>query len=238
MDNEQVTAIILAAGQGNRMKTSIKKQYIEIEEKPLLVYPLKVLENCQEIKKIILVVSPGDINYCKDKIINKYGISKVSNIIEGGKERFHSVYNALNLLRDSDREYILIHDGARPLITESLIKKSIIEVKKNKACVIGVPVKDTIKKSNDKGYIVETVERNKLWSIQTPQTFELELLKKAYKEFMKNEEIQVTDDSMIVERYTNEKVKVIMGDYNNIKVTTQEDLIWLKTLLKAGKIKG
>jgi 2-C-methyl-D-erythritol 4-phosphate cytidylyltransferase len=233
LKKEKVTAILLAAGQGKRMNSSVQKQYLSINNQPIMVYALRALEKCQDIDEIIIVVGLGEYEFCENEILKKYPITKPFQIIEGGKERYHSVYNALQKVQENNDGYVLIHDAARPLITKGLLEKCIKETKKSKACTLGVPVKDTIKIVDTQYYIKDTPNRNTLWSIQTPQGFQIKLLKQAYDLFMKSENNLVTDDAMIIETYTpNIKVKVVMGDYKNLKVTTPEDLSLIEALLK------
>ncbi|TCT13769.1 2-C-methyl-D-erythritol 4-phosphate cytidylyltransferase [Natranaerovirga pectinivora] len=229
---EKVTAIILAAGQGKRMKSNIQKQYISLGNKPIIVYALSTFSKCKEIDEIVVVVSPGDINYFKKEIIDKYNIEKVVTIVEGGKERYHSVYNALKYIDGNNNGYVLIHDGARPFVRKEEIKKCITSVKEYKACVLGVPSKDTIKKVEKEGFIEGTVDRKNLWLIQTPQGFSFELIKEAYVKFFEDSNTNITDDAMIVENYSDKKVKIVEGSYNNIKITTPEDLIFGEAILK------
>ena len=186
------------------------------------------------IDEIILVVGENQSEYCKDEIVSKYGISKVNKIVEGGAERYHSVWNGLQEVDDGG--YVFIHDGARPFVDEEILKRAYKDVQNCKACVIGMPVKDTIKLADSDGFVNETPERSLLWMIQTPQVFENGLVKKAYALLMEQENIQVTDDAMVVEQMLGHKVKLTEGSYENIKITTPEDLdiaeIFVKKLLK------
>lgn len=227
MENN-ICAIVLAAGQGKRMKSSIQKQYILLKEKPILYYSLKAFEDVKEIERIILVVGKGEVSYCRKEIIDKYGLQKVTDVIEGGKERYHSVYEGLKLL-EKHCDYVLIHDGARPFITESIILNTIENVKKYKACAVGMPVKDTIKIVDEENFCVHTPERAKVWAVQTPQAFEYNIIKSAY-DILMQKEIMVTDDAMVIEQFMNISVKLIEGTYENIKITTQEDLKVAETI--------
>lgn len=227
MENN-ICAIVLAAGQGKRMKSSIQKQYILLKEKPILYYSLKAFEDIKEIERIILVVGKGEVSYCRKEIIDKYGLQKVTDVIEGGKERYHSVYEGLKLL-EKHCDYVLIHDGARPFITESIILNTIENVKKYKACAVGMPVKDTIKIVDEENFCVHTPERAKVWAVQTPQAFEYNIIKSAY-DILMQKEIMVTDDAMVIEQFMNISVKLIESTYENIKITTQEDLKVAETI--------
>lgn len=219
--NQKVCAIVLAAGQGKRMKSSVQKQYMLLKEHPILYYSLKVFEDREEIEKIVLVVGKGEISYCRREIVEKYGFQKVTDIIEGGKERYHSVYEGIKSLKE-ECDYVLIHDGARPFITGDMIINVIESVKKYGACAVGMPVKDTIKIVNEEDFCVHTPERARVWAMQTPQAFEYKIIKSAYDKLMQKE-IMVTDDAMVVEQFMNIPVKLIKGTYENIKITTQED---------------
>lgn len=221
MQKEKCTAIVLAAGQGKRMGTEVQKQYLEIGGKPVLYYSLHAFEQSEFIDEIILVVGENQEEYCKKEIVSQYGIQKVKAIVQGGAERYHSVWNGLQEVADG---YVFIHDGARPFINEEILERVYREVQAHKACVVGMPVKDTIKVSDDKGFVEDTPDRSHLWLIQTPQVFETSLVKHAYEKLMSREQKQVTDDAMVVEQMLGSKVKLVEGAYENIKITTPEDL--------------
>lgn len=227
----KVTAIILAAGQGKRMNSPMAKQFMLLQEKPVLYYSLKAFEQ-SSVDEIILVTGEGQIEYCRENIVAAYDIKKVTQIIEGGQERYDSVYKALEKADPTD--YVLIHDGARPFIATSLIENIIEQVKVHKACLIGTPVKETIKIVDDKGYVAATPNRNTLWSAQTPQAFEYNLIKSAYDSFYQEENknaLGITDDAMVYETYRKRPVKMLLGDYNNLKLTTPEDLTLAEDIL-------
>lgn len=221
-------AVVLAAGSGSRMRSNIKKQYMEINEKPLIYYALKAFED-SFTDEVVLVVSPGDIDYCKAEIVDKYGFTKVKRIVEGGAERYDSVRLGLHAISE-DTDYVMIHDGARPFVTEDIMQRSVDAARDFRACVVGMPVKDTIKVSDENGFAKATPDRKTLWMIQTPQTFEYSLIRKLYdkleedKEEIKAKGINITDDAMVVETFSDVKVKLVEGSYNNIKVTTPEDI--------------
>lgn len=217
----KITAIVLAAGSGKRMNSNVHKQYLLIKEKPVLYYSLKAFEQSR-VDDIILVVGAGEVDYCKKDIVEKYGIRKVCAIVEGGKERYHSVYEGLKAV--SDAEYVLIHDGARPFVSQPIIERAIEGVCEHKACVVGMPVKDTIKIVDDETFANETPDRSRVWMVQTPQAFEYSLIYDAYTKMLTGESAGITDDAMVVERMTDCKVKLIEGSYQNIKITTPEDL--------------
>lgn len=222
MQKENCTAIVLAAGQGRRMGTETQKQYLEILGKPVLCYSLEVFQKSEIIDDIIIVVGKGQEEYCEKEIVEKYQIQKVKKIVSGGAERYHSVWNGLKELRESG--YVFIHDGARPFVDEEMIKRAYENVLQYKACVVGMPVKDTIKIADSSGFAQETPDRNRVWSVQTPQVFESPIIKNAYEILLKQEDNSVTDDAMVVEKIMGKKVKLVQGSYENIKITTPEDL--------------
>ncbi|MGN0394377.1 MAG: 2-C-methyl-D-erythritol 4-phosphate cytidylyltransferase [Coprococcus sp.] len=229
---DKVTAILLAAGKGSRMKSNIQKQFMMLGEYPVIYYSLRTLEE-SPVDDIILVTGYDDIEYCRTNIVEKYGFFKVKKIVAGGNERYESVRNALNAADES--EYILIHDGARPFITSRMICDSIRNVKIYGACTVGMPVKDTIKRVDRELMGIETPDRKFLYQIQTPQIFEREILVNSYRKLTEANDNSVTDDTMVVERYSGKKTKVLEGSYMNLKITTPEDLqiaeIFLKNVL-------
>ncbi len=218
----KTAALVLAAGQGKRMNSTTPKQFLLLGDKPVLYYSLKRFEE-SSIDKIILVAGKDEIEYCKYEIVEKYGFSKVCAIVAGGTERYDSVWNGLQELKAVD--YVFIHDGARPFITIEEIERLKEEVIVHKACVAGMPVKDTIKIADSNGLVESTPDRQKLWLIQTPQVFEWNLIYDAYEKLMAQGEKNVTDDAMVVETLSHFPVKLVMTSYKNIKITTQEDLL-------------
>lgn len=235
MKKTNTTAIILAAGQGKRMNSNIQKQYLLINEKPVLYYSLKVFED-SFIDDVVLVVGKDEIEYCKNEIVEKYGFKKVKTIVAGGKERYHSVANGLQAI-NWECDYVFVHDGARPFIDDEILARAYEKVKASQAAVVGMPVKDTIKISDENGYVSQTPNRAYVWQIQTPQVFNMEIISTAYKQLLENEKIMleqgisITDDAMVVEHFTNLKVKLVEGSYKNIKITTPEDLEIAKIFL-------
>jgi 2-C-methyl-D-erythritol 4-phosphate cytidylyltransferase len=227
----KVTAIVLAAGQGRRMNSSVAKQYLMLRDKPVIYYSLKAFE-ASNVDKIILVTGEGQVDYCRKEIIERYQIKKVAKILEGGTQRYDSVFKAL--VKAESTGYVLIHDGARPFITVKLIDMMIDCVKEYKACIIGMPVKETIKVVDETGVIIATPNRDALWTAQTPQAFDYSLIKKAYDLFYQEKDrksTSITDDAMLYENYCKQPVKMLNGDYNNIKLTTPEDLILAEQIL-------
>lgn len=215
------SVIIVAAGVGKRMGGKVAKQYLLLKEKPILYYTLKAFEQIEAIDEIVIVTGKDDIEYVKSEITDKYNISKISNIIPGGSERQYSVRNGLNAI-NKNTDIVLIHDGVRPFVEKADVEKLIEEIKINKACLLGVKVKDTIKICDTQGNIVETPDRNLLWQAQTPQGFLYDIILKAHIK-AEEENFLGTDDAMLVERL-GYKIKMVEGSYTNIKITTPEDL--------------
>lgn len=226
---QNVTAIILAAGRGSRMHADIPKQFLEINGRPIISYAIEAFER-SAVSQIILVTGEDYVEYCKREIVDKFRYSKVKKIIKGGSERYWSVKKGLTEAEGAD--YVLIHDAARPCVMTELIERSIKQVLLDGACTLGVPVKDTIKIVDESGYGIDTPPRDLLWQIQTPQSFKYDEICQAYKKMELSGDTDITDDTMIMERYLGKKTRVIMGDYRNIKVTTKEDLYVVGEFLK------
>lgn len=220
--------VIVAAGTGSRMKMGINKQFIKLEGKEIIAYTIEKFYNNSNIEDIVVVVKEDESEFFKKEILDKYNFKNIK-IAYGGKERQDSVYNGLKSL-DKKCDIVLIHDGARPFVSDKIIYNCIEEVKEHKAIVVGVPVKDTIKIIDNDKNIVDTPNRSVLWAVQTPQTFDYNILIDAYKDAFKSG-FYGTDDAMLVERI-GYKVKMVEGSYNNIKITTQEDLSVGSQILK------
>lgn len=245
----KTAAIILAAGKGTRMYEGLqksngaaplqadarqqKKQYMPVAGYPIVYHALKVFEQAG-IDQLILVTGADDVEYCNREIVEKYHIEKVTHILAGGKERYDSVMAGLEAVA-SDVDYVLIHDGARPCVTRDMIQRCLEDVQKYDTAVAAVPVKDTIKRGDAEGFAVDTPNRSELYQVQTPQTFSLELIRRAYNAMKQDASASgITDDAMVVERYTDARIRLTRGDYRNIKVTTPEDLMLAEVFL-AGK---
>lgn len=222
------TAVVLAAGSGSRMKSNVKKQFMDMLGKPLIYYALKQFQD-SPVDDIILVTGEDAISYCKEEIVEKYHFTKVKKIVAGGKERYNSVYNAL---KEAEGEYVLIHDGARAFVDQEIIARAMAGVKEYKACVIGMPVKDTIKVVDEEGYAVDTPKRSTLWQVQTPQCFVTEEIREAYEKMMNTSQDGITDDAMVMEQYGTRRIRLLEGNYNNLKMTTPEDILVGEMLLK------
>ena len=231
--SERNTAIVLAAGQGKRMHSKVQKQFLEIQGYPVLYYSLRCFQESPLIQDIILVTGEESISYCEEEIVQKYGFTKVSAVIPGGKERYDSVYAGLCECRDC--EYVLIHDGARPFVTEEILKRGLQKVKETGACVIGMPSKDTVKLSDEEGYVKETPNRKCVWTIQTPQIFSYSLIREAHDSIRQKDMSKITDDAMVAEHETGVKIRFSEGSYRNIKITTPEDLVVAEAFLKENR---
>lgn len=233
---KRCTAIVLAAGGGRRMNSTVAKQFMPLGGRPLLWYSLQAVERSGIIDDCILVTGKDDISYVRREIVEKFGFDKVDLLVEGGRERWESVANAVAALASPGRRvpnrdgYVFIHDGARPFLNEEILGRTYETVKAYQACVAAMPSKDTMKLANEEGLAVSTPDRGHLWSIQTPQVFDVKLIVKAYGALREKaaregfEAVAVTDDASVVELFTDCPVKLTEGSYENIKITTPEDM--------------
>jgi len=225
----KVTALIPAAGMGRRMGRAVAKQFLPLGDKPMLAHTLLAFQRSTDIDEIIPILSEDDMEHCLRDVIEAFHITKVKTLVVGGKERQDSVYNGISKL-DKDATVVVVHDGVRPFVTAVMIKECVDHARKGECVAVGVPLKDTIKEVGDDGAVRRTLERSRLWAIQTPQAFPARILKKAYEECYKNK-FNATDDATLAERAGN-KVRVLMGSYENIKITTPEDLFLAEEILK------
>jgi 2-C-methyl-D-erythritol 4-phosphate cytidylyltransferase len=222
-------AVIVSAGKGLRFMEGKKKQFHFLGGKPILAHTLDKFEACPLIRSIRLVVGREDMDYCLKEIVEKYKFQKVAKIVPGGKRRQESVKNGINAL-PKDGDIVAIHDGVRPFITRAMIEDSIHSAVRYGAVVLAMPVKETIKVSNLDGTVLKTLDRESLWQIQTPQTFQVNVIKEAYYRATEDGFIG-TDDASLVERL-GVKVHILPGSYTNIKITTPEDLLLANLLFK------
>ena len=222
-----IGAIIPAAGQGKRMKKDINKQYLQLGDRPLLAHTLEIFDNNNYINQIIVVVKEDEMDYCQEKILDKYCFEDLK-LVAGGETRQQSVYAGLTAFSPAIN-YVIIHDGARPLISKDLLDKVIEKLSSHKALTTAIPVKDTIKIINKENFVQKTPDRDNLRAIQTPQAFEYDLIYEAHKNYDGN--IKATDDASLVENMGH-KVKVIQGESNNIKITTPIDLVYAQNILR------
>lgn len=216
------TAIVLAAGQGRRMGGSVRKQYLDLGGKPVLYYSLACFQQSERIDDILLVVEEDQISWCIHHIVEKYNFSKVTKVIAGGAQRYDSVYEGLKACDNPD--YVFIHDGARPFITEEILQKGYESALEFGTGIAGVPSKDTVKVVDAGNNVVETPVRERVWCVQTPQVFAYDLIRRAYDRLQLFDKEGITDDAMVVEEMGSHVVHMYPGSYRNIKITTPEDL--------------
>ncbi len=242
MEEKRCVMILLAAGSGSRMKSGTAKQFMLLKGKPLIWYSMNTVENSPVIDECILVTAEKDIDYMRCEIIEKYGFHKISAVVPGGSERWESVANAVQMLEDRKpvkESYVFIHDGARPFLTEEVLERVYQAVKEHPACVAAVPSKDTVRLADESGFARSTPDRRSVWIIQTPQAFESGLLIKAYAELRERADrlgggnIAVTDDAGVVELFTEQRIRLVEGSYDNIKVTTPGDMKIAEAFLEA-----
>lgn len=219
---ERCMAVVLAAGKGKRMQAAVHKQYLKIREYPVLYYSLKCFENCPWMDGIVLVTGEGETEYCRKEIVERYGFRKVTAIVTGGMERYHSVYQGLQACGACD--YVFIHDGARPFVDQEILDRGLEKVRQCEACAAGMPVKDTVKIVDGEGKVIQTPDRSRVWNVQTPQIFRFPLVLEAYGKALAGDCTGITDDAMVVEQHGNHGVTLFEGSYCNIKITTPEDL--------------
>lgn len=218
--------IIVAAGQGKRMKQKMPKQYLLLHGKPLLYYTIRQFLKTELCNEIVVVVRESDFSYCQRNIIEKYNIPSI-RLVKGGKERQDSVYRGLSAIAACD--YVIIHDAVRCLVSEDIIRQTLTAAQKYGAALAAAPVKDTIKITTGEGFVQKTIPRTDVWSAQTPQIFSYDLIQLAYKRAYQ-EKFYGTDDAMLVERL-GRKVKIVPAHEENIKVTTPLDFQLAETIL-------
>ncbi|MDD5131110.1 MAG: 2-C-methyl-D-erythritol 4-phosphate cytidylyltransferase [bacterium] len=225
----KIAAVIVAAGLGKRMNSRKPKQFLALAGKPVLWHTIRRFIKCSIFSEIVLVINRDSWRYCQQNVIKKYKFNQVRLVI-GGKQRQDSVYQGLKSIHPCD--LVCIHDGVRCLVSEQVIKESIAAAKKYSAAIAAVPVKDTIKTGNNNTFVIKTIDRNNLWSIQTPQVFKYALIMKAYARAYQRD-FYGTDDASLVEKMGG-KVKLVMASYNNIKITTAIDLAIAENVIRKG----
>jgi 2-C-methyl-D-erythritol 4-phosphate cytidylyltransferase len=227
----RVAAIIAAAGLGRRMQQDIPKTYLRLLGKPILIHTLEIFEMIPEVHEVLVVVHPEDLEFCQEEIIDPYPLKKVLRLVPGGKERQDSVYHALKVLRKESEnlDVILVHDGVRPLVAPAQVRQVVSAARRHGGAVLGIPCQDTLKRVNPRGEVVDTVDRQELWQIQTPQAFQAALLWQAYREAM-DKRFYATDEAALVEAL-GKPVVVVPGSCLNLKITTPDDLKMAEALL-------
>ncbi|MGI6094450.1 MAG: 2-C-methyl-D-erythritol 4-phosphate cytidylyltransferase [Lachnospiraceae bacterium] len=230
MKKKTYTGIVLAAGKGKRMKSEVQKQFLLLDGKPILFYSLDAFEKCEDIDEVILVTGKESLQFCQTEIVEKFHFNKVKKVVAGGKERYDSVYEGLKAAEGCD--YILIHDGARPFLTQEILARVIQGVTEHQACVAGVKSKDTIKLADEEGKVTQTPPRDSVWNIQTPQAFAYSLIRRAHDRIREGSMEGITDDAMVVEALGSE-VWLTEGSYENIKITTPDDLTVGESILRS-----
>lgn len=227
----KVSVVVLAAGRGSRMQMDLNKQYISLGGMPVLTRTLLVLEHCAAIDHIVLVATKGEEVYCEKTAVAPYSVSKVKKIVTGGAQRQDSCGLGLQALEQICRDgFVLFQDGARPFLTETIVYDALETLLQYDACCVAVPVKDTIKVADEKGIILDTPKRSALYAAQTPQGFRFSVAKEVYERAAKDG-FAATDDSQLAEHYGYTS-KIVPGSYENIKITTPEDLIFGENILK------
>ncbi|MGZ3615316.1 MAG: 2-C-methyl-D-erythritol 4-phosphate cytidylyltransferase [Thermodesulfobacteriota bacterium] len=222
-------AVIVSAGKGLRFMEGKKKQFHFLEGRPIVAHTLDKFETCPLIRSILFVVGQEDMDYCLKEIVEKYKFQKVSQVVPGGKRRQESVKNGIEAL-PKDADIVAIHDGVRPFVTKAMIEDSIHSAVRYGAVILAMPLKDTIKMSNPDGTVLKTLDRESLWQVQTPQTFQVNVIREAYYKAAEDGFIG-TDDASLVERLGG-KVHILPGSYTNIKITTPEDLLLANLFLR------
>lgn len=221
------TLIIAAGGIGKRTGLDIPKQFYTIKDKPVIAHTISVFEKMDEIDEIIISCHKDYISHTMD-IVNKYNLSKVVSVVEGGDTRQQSVFKALCKVSD-DTEYVLIHDAARPFINQDSIRRCMLDAKISGCASVGKRVSDTLKRSDEEGYIEDTVDRNNLWQIQTPQIFKFHIIYECHKKCIEDD-VSCTDDCMICERYGH-RIKITQASCINMKLTDKSDILIAEAIL-------
>jgi len=222
--------VIAAAGKGSRMKSGINKQYMLLNSRPILSYSLDFFEKLDIVEQIVVITGEHELDYCEQEVIKRFKYNKVSAVLPGGKERQDSVLIGLHKL-GSDTNLVAVHDGARPLLSSGLFSRLFKQAEEWGAAIPGIPSKDTLKMVDGESFVRQTLDRTSIYAIQTPQIFKYAELMTAYRKAYE-ENFQGTDDASLFERYIG-RVRLVEGEYNNLKITTPEDLIIAEALLKA-----
>ncbi len=232
-NGKKTGAVILAAGKSTRMNSEVPKQFADLAGRPLVSWALRAFDE-SPVDEMVLVCAAGDEDYIKEEILPGLGLKKPLTLTPGGEERCDSVYAGIKTLDGTGCGLVLIHDGARPLVTGSIIERVMSGADEYGACVAAVPVKDTIRIANDDGFAVSATDRSHLWQMQTPQGFDFALISEAFQDLMTSPmpRAYITDDAMVAQLVPDTVIKLVEGSYENIKVTTSEDLVMAEALMK------
>jgi len=225
----KIVALILAAGRGRRMGTAKKKPYLLLGGKPVVYHALFEFERSPLIDEIVLIVGEEEVAYARSSLVDAFQFRKVSTVVAGGLKRQDSVWEGLRAIK-GDGDGVMVHDGGRPFLSQAILQKTGRAMESSGAAIVAVPVKDTIKTVSPQREVLTTLDRNTLWAIQTPQAFRRDILEKAFKKAI-GDRFYATDDAALVERL-GEKVAIVEGSYENIKITTPEDLVLGETILR------
>ena len=224
----KTSAIIVSAGKGVRMNRSTPKQYLLLQGKPVLCHTVMAFDKCPEVDEILLVVPEKDILYCRERLLSGLHLETPVKVIAGGERRQDSVFNGILSIDDKDG-IVVIHDGVRPLIQPELISRCIDNAKISGACILGVPLQDTLKMVDKDSLIQATIDRENLWAAQTPQAFHYQLIRDAHETAAKAG-VETTDDAALLERM-GLRVHILRGTGENLKITTNDDLVLADAIL-------
>lgn len=226
--NSKICVLIPAAGEGSRLESSVKKPYLTLGQKPILARTIQQFEQNTGVDEIFVIVNEADFDTCNTTVLEPYAFQKVQGLVAGGATRQLSVYNGMRAL-PTDTDFVIVHDGVRPFVTDETIFACLDAAAAWGAAVAAVPAKETIKIANAEGFIVETPNRERLWTVQTPQVFRKSLLAEAHRT-AEEKQLAATDDAVLVEQL-GYPVKLVKGSYANLKITTPEDLRIAEALL-------
>ncbi len=225
------SAVLVAAGKGERFGADIPKQFVEVNGKPIIYYSLKALCDSPLIDEVIIVTSEEWIGFCTEEVVRKYGFDKVDGVVLGGETRVESVRAGV-MVCDIASEYVFIHDAARPLLTEDMITRGYETCTKYGTAVAAVPSSDTLKETGPDGVVLKTLDRRSVWRVQTPQIFEYDIILKACFNLTDEDKAEITDDAMLIERKSDAPVHLFAGCEDNIKITTAADLEFVAAKLQ------
>jgi len=228
--HEWVAAVVPAGGCGTRMGNGTPKQFLQLGDVPLLVHALRVFESSRAVSEIVLVVPQDAVTFCQAEFLPPFALSKISAVTPGGARRQDSVWNGLQAV-DGRTTIVVIHDAVRPFVTGTMVEEVVDGARTHGAAIVAIPLHDTVKRAAPDGMIETTLDRQRLWSAQTPQAFSIELLREAHLS-SQQAGVEATDDAFLVERLGH-RVSIVNGSPDNIKVTRPEDLVMGEAILAA-----